>query len=315
MRLLLRVLVALVLAVLVFALVLVAIGAFYQPNTRIPAGFVGQHVSVSGLPVRVYQRGQGPDVLLIHGSPGSVEDFAPIFSALGTRFRLTAYDRPGHGFSGDSGKYSPSDNAEVADALLTQLDLHDTIVVGHSYGGASALALALRKPTRACAYVVLDSATYAPLRPLPPLYGVLGVPYLGIGVASVLGAFIAPTRIRSELEQIWRGAPDEFITLRTRIWSTPKVSHALARESLDASAALSAQSPRYPEIQQRVSILAQADDPERKKTAERLHHDIADSSLELLPNTGHYLQFEKTEDVVRAIESLAPTDEDVDEEL
>lgn len=310
MRLLLRVLVALVLAVLLLGLVLTTIGAFYQPNTQIPAGFLGQHVSVNGLPIRVYQLGTGPDVLLIHGSPGSLEDFAPIFSTLGARFRLTAYDRPGHGYSGDSGKYSPADNAEVADALLTQLDLHDAIVVGHSYGGSTALALALRKPARARAYIVLDSATYAPLRPLPPLYKVLGVPYLGIGVASVLGAFIAPTRIRSQLQQIWHGAPDEFIALRTRIWSTPKISHALARESLDAKAALSAQSPRYPEIAQPVSILAQADDPERKRTAERLHRDISGSSLELLPSTGHYLQFEKTAEVVSAIESFVPAAEE-----
>lgn len=306
MRLLLRVLVALVLAVLLLALVLTTIGAFYRPNTQIPVGLLGQHVTVNGLPLRVYQRGTGPDVLLIHGSPGSVEDFAPIFGALGTRFRLTAFDRPGHGFSGDSGKYSPADNAEVADALLTQLELHEAIVVGHSYGGATALALALRKPARASAFVVLDSATYAPLRTLPPLYQAVGVPYFGLGVASVLGAFIAPARIRDELQKIWPSAPEEFLTLRTRIWSNPKVSHAFARESLDARAALSAQSPHYPEITQRVSILAQADDPERKRTAERLHNEIAGSTLELLPDTGHYLQFEKTSEVVRAIEALAP---------
>jgi pimeloyl-ACP methyl ester carboxylesterase len=307
MRLLLRAISALVLAVLLIGLVLTAIGAFYEPNTQIPPGFLGQHVSVNGLPVRVYRLGAGRDVLLIHGSPGSVEDFAPVFSALGARFRLTAFDRPGHGFSGDSGKYSPADNAEVADALLTQLNMQDAIVVGHSYGGSTALALALRKPARASAYVILDSAVYTPLRPLPALYKPLGLPYFGLGCASVLGAFVAPTRIRAQLTQIWKGAPDDFIALRTRIWSTPKVSHALARESLDAAAALAAQSPRYPEIQQKVVILAQADDPQRKSTAQRLHRDIAGSTLELLPGTGHYLQFEKTQDVVKAIESLTPS--------
>jgi pimeloyl-ACP methyl ester carboxylesterase len=85
---------------------------------------------------------------------------------------------------------------------------------------------------------------------------------------------------------------------------------------LDAAAALSAQSPRYPEIKQPVSILAQADDAQRKSTAERLHREIAGSTLELLPGTGHYLQFEKPAEVVRAIESLAHTDlENEEEEL
>jgi pimeloyl-ACP methyl ester carboxylesterase len=309
MKLLLRVLLAVLLAVLLLGGVLATIGALYEPNTQIPTGLLGRHIPVDGLPVRVYQRGAGPDVLLIHGSPGSLEDFAPIFSALGTRFRLTAYDRPGHGFSGDRGTYSPADNAELAAALIAQLDLRDVVVVGHSYGGATALALALRKPSQVRGYVILDSATYRPLRASPALYNVLGVPYLGVGCASVLGAFVAPTRIRSQLSNIWRGAPDEFITLRTRIWSTPKVFHALARESLDAAAALSAQSPHYPEIQQPVAILAQADDPERRSTAEHLHRDISNSTLELLPDTGHYLQFEKTSDVVHAIEDLARSDE------
>jgi pimeloyl-ACP methyl ester carboxylesterase len=314
MKPLLRVLLALLLAVLLLVFVLTTIGAFYEPNIQIPSDLLGQHLSVNGLPVRVYQRGQGPDVLLIHGSPGSLEDFAPIFNALGARYRLSAYDRPGHGYSGDSGKYSPADNAELAETLLEQLGLHDAIVVGHSYGGSTALALALRKPARARAFVVLDSATYAPLRALPPLYQVLGIPYLGLGCASVLGSFIAPTRIRSELQNIWHDAPDEFITLRTRIWSTPKVSHALARESLEARAALGAQSPRYPEVQQPVSILAQADDAKRKSNAERLHRDIAGSTLELLSGTGHYLQFEKTAEVVRAIEQLVPVPVKEDEE-
>lgn len=316
MRLLLRVLFALVLAGLLLGLVLSTIGAFYAPNTQIPAGFLGQHMSVGGLPIRAYQRGEGPDVLLLHGSPGSLEDFAPIWRALGTRFRLTAFDRPGHGFSGDSGKYSPADNAQVAEALLTQLDLRDAIVVGHSYGGACALALALRKPARVSAYVVLDSAVYGPQRSLPLLYELLGVPYLGLGVASVLGAIIAPARIRDELHQVWPAAPEDFITLRTRIWSTPKVSHALAREWLDSAAALRAMSPHYPEITQRVSIIAQADDPQRKSAAERLHRDLPGSTLQLLSDTGHYIQFEKPTEVATTIEALAPrVEEDEDEAL
>lgn len=310
MRLLLRALLAMLLAALLIGMVLTIIGAFYEPNTQIPAGFLGRHVSVDGLPIRVYQRGTGRDVLLIHGSPGSLEDFGPVFSALGTRLRLTAYDRPGHGFSGDSGKYSPAHNAEVAEALLSQLDMQDAIVVGHSYGGSSALALALRKPARASAYVILDSAVYAPLRAQPPLYKLLGLPYFGLGCASVLGAFLAPSRIRGELARVWTGATAEFIALRTRIWSTPKVSHALAREALDAAVALAAQSPRYPEIQQQVVILAQADDPHRRTTAQRLHHDIKGSKLLLVPGTGHYLQFERPDDVVKAIEGLHQVEEE-----
>lgn len=311
MKLLARALLALMLAALLLAGVLSTIGAFYQPNTQIPADFLGQHVDVDGLPIRVQQRGNGQDVLFIHGSPGSLEDALPLFNELSGRFRITAYDRPGHGFSGDSGKYSPSANADTAEALLAKLDLHDTIVVGHSYGGATALALALRKPSRVSAYVVLDSATYTPLRESSPLYKLLTLPYLGIGCASVLGSFIAPSRIHQELARVWsKEPPAEFVALRTRLWSTPKVSFALARENLDATSALAAQSPRYPEIDQPVAILAQADDARRKAAAEHLHRDIRGSTLELMSGTGHYLQFEKTDEVAHAIDRLRRTEEE-----
>jgi len=311
MRFVLRAVLAIVLFVLLLGGVLAAIGALYRPNTQIPAGFVGQQLDVNGLPLRVYQRGKGRDVLLIHGSPGSLEDFDPIFGVLGGRLRLTAYDRPGHGFSGDSGAYSPADNAGVAAALMDKLDLQDVIVVGHSYGGATALSLALRKPERVSGYVVLDSAAYTPARPPDPIYEVLAVPVLGLGCASVLGAFVAPFKIRSGLEQAYgKKPPDDFVALRTRLWATPKVSHALALEHLHARDALAAQSRRYREIKAPVTILAQADGGARQEGAERLHRDLSNSRLELLTDTGHYVQFVKTAEVAAAIQRLAQPEED-----
>ena len=311
MRLLFRTVLALVLFALLGCGVIAAIGALYRPNTQIPAGFVGQTLSLSGLPLRVYQRGKGRDVLLIHGSPGSLEDFSPLYGLLSSRLRLTAYDRPGHGFSGDSGKYSPADNAAVAAALLDKLDLQDVIVVGHSYGGATALALALQKPERVSGYVILDSAVYAPARAPDRIYELLAVPVLGLGCASLLGAFVAPMKIQSGLTQAYgRKPPEDFVALRTRLWATPKVSNAVALESLHAREALAAQSPRYPQITAKVAILAQAADSARKRGAERLHRELAASTLELLSDTGHYLQFDKPRQVAAAIRRLAQLEED-----
>src|SRR4051812_48361268 len=102
---------------------LLAVGASYRPNTKIPAGFRGRHVMLGDLPIRVLQEGQGRDLLLIHGCPGSLEDFRPVMSALSGSFRLTAFDRPGHGFSGDDGQYSYEHNAEIALALVEKLGL------------------------------------------------------------------------------------------------------------------------------------------------------------------------------------------------
>src|SRR5688572_32838964 len=123
-RLLFRALAALLLTLCLLLGSLAAIGFLQTPNTQIPAGFSGEHRTVDGIPVRVVQRGTGRDILLIHGSPGSVEDWTPLLdSSLPSSFRLTAYDRPGHGYIGDAGNYSLDFNAAFASALIRTLKL------------------------------------------------------------------------------------------------------------------------------------------------------------------------------------------------
>ena len=126
-------------------------------------------------------------------------------------------------------------------------------------------------------------------------------------MATITGPLVAPRRIRDGLVGEFKNGPpsEEFIALRTRIWSTPKVTHALAVETLGAAENLRALSPKYPSIRCPVFIVAEADNQFRRTTAEHLHRDIAGSTLELLPGTGHFVQFEKTADVVRTIRRAA----------
>jgi pimeloyl-ACP methyl ester carboxylesterase len=286
---------------------LTIVGRTYVPETEIPADLAGTHVRLQGLPFRVLQAGHGPEVFLIHGSPGSVEDWAPVMDALKSEFHVTAYDRPGNGYSADTGDYSLAQNAEVALTLMQTLKLKHVTVVGHSYGGATALAMALRNPPMVKSYVVIDSATYTPSRAVTPTYRLLTVPGLGIGLARAFGSQLAEAKIRAGiLEQFNGHSPGEaFLSLRTRIWSSAKVAHTIAEETVGAAAFLAAQSPRYPSIHAPVHILAEADNAFRRGSAEHLHADIKGSTLQLIPATGHYIQFEKTAEVVTAIRKAA----------
>ena len=288
-------------------LVLAAIGAMYDPDIEIPKGFPGHHVQVAGVPLRVVQRGIGPDILLIHGSPGCIEDWNPVIDALASNCRVTAYDRPGHGFSGDTGAYSLEYNARIAAAVIAKLELKNPIVVGHSYGGATTLALAVRAPAQVAGYVIVDSGAYTPVRPPEALYALLAPPVVGMGFATLIGQRLAPARVRAGLLQIFapRTPPAGFVDLRVSMFSTPKVVHALAMESRGAAGWLAAQSPYYPAIRKPMHIVAQAGDAFRRTTAQHLQRDVPGASLELLPNTGHYVQFEKTAEVVAAIRATA----------
>ncbi|HEX4353739.1 MAG TPA: alpha/beta hydrolase, partial [Polyangiales bacterium] len=282
-------------------------GATYSPNLTVPAGMVGRTIEVDGTPVRVLQRGSGPDVLLIHGSPGSIEDWLPLMAALEPRFRLTAYDRPGHGYSGDPGQYSFAYNAQFALHLIEALKLRHVIVVGHSYGGSTGLAIALAGSNAVDGYVVIDSAAYRPSRPADATYRLLAIPVIGIGFARVLGQFVAPKKIARGLDAVfpYQKPSAEFVAFRSALWAQPKVAHAIAMETLGAPEALAAQSARYGEIHRPVSLLYERDLATRRETAEQLHRAIAGSTLQLFSGVGHYLQIERTADVAAAVTSLA----------
>ncbi|MFT3923850.1 MAG: alpha/beta hydrolase [Myxococcales bacterium] len=296
-----------VLAVGALLLGLLVAGASYRPNTEIPAGFSGHHVMLGDLPIRVLSEGQGRDVLLIHGCPGSLEEFRPLMDALARNFRVTAYDRPGHGFSGDGGEYSYDYNAQIAHRLIEQLGLQHVIVVGHSFGGGTALASALRKHPSVDAYVVVDAALYHPSRPPTMVMRALSAPWLGLGLARALVGSLGPRMFRKGIERQFVGHPpsQEFVDLRVRIWSSPKVAHALAVETTGATEWLPEMSSHYGKIEQPLVIVAQKENPFRREGAQRLQRQVAGSRLSLVANSGHYLQFEQPEQVVAAIRLAA----------
>jgi pimeloyl-ACP methyl ester carboxylesterase len=144
-----RVLLGLLLAVLVLNWTYGRLPATPRPT--------GRFVQLAGLRVRYLERpGAEPAVLLIHGLPGTAEDFNEVTALLGGR-RTIAIDRPGYGFS--SGGYFPFDRQlQAVQELIDRLHLGHPILVGHSYGGAISLAFAARHPSEARGLVLVDAA-------------------------------------------------------------------------------------------------------------------------------------------------------------
>jgi pimeloyl-ACP methyl ester carboxylesterase len=286
---------------------LCAYGATYHAQTDAPAGMQGQFVDVMGARTRYLQVGSGPDVLLIHGSPGSLEDWQPVIAALAPNFRVTAYDRPGNGYTASTGRYDYGYNADFALDLVRKLDLHDVVVAGHSYGGAVALAMALQTPSQVKSYVVIDSSLYHWARPKDPMYHVLAMPLLGTGIARLAADAVAPKKIRASLESMFPAGtmPPGFVEAHIPIWSQPKVTVSLANEALGSPAALNAMSPRYKQITQPVFMVGQADDPIRRDNAESLQRDLPSAQVSLVSGTGHFIQFTKTDVVVDLIRKAA----------
>jgi pimeloyl-ACP methyl ester carboxylesterase len=117
----------------------------------------GAFVRVDGLRIHYLERpGSGTPIVLIHGLPGTAEDFNAVTPLLAGH-RTIAFDRPGFGYS--SGGYFNFDRQiATLDALLAALHVSRPILVGHSYGGTIALAFAERHPRELSGLVLVDAA-------------------------------------------------------------------------------------------------------------------------------------------------------------
>jgi pimeloyl-ACP methyl ester carboxylesterase len=296
-----------VLLILVGSAVAISVaGMLYSPDGGIPSGFAGSYIDAGGVSLRVVQEGSGRDILMIHGSPGILEDFDAQARDLRTSFRVTRYDRPGQGFSGDTGDYSIRDNARVALALIEKLGLTNTVVVGHSYGGATALALGEMKSPRVAALVVLDSAAYTSIRPVNPLFRYLRLPAFGLGLARLVRG-TTEAKVRESIPAEFKAGPppENFLSLRAPVYSQPKVIHAIANEHWDSNGELALLSPHYGEVDVPVYIVAQRDDPARSASAERLHREVARGEVVLVSPSGHFVQVEQPAAVTEVIRRAA----------
>lgn len=125
---------------------------------------------MDGSPVHVLDGGTGPAVLMLHGSgPGTTGSgaWAATAQALGTSWHVIAPDQAGFGRTplpaGSRGGLRLW--TEQAASLMDALGVEHYAVVGHSMGGAVALALAAARPQQVTR-VVAVSTMGAPGAPL-----------------------------------------------------------------------------------------------------------------------------------------------------
>lgn len=109
--------------------------AKFQAQAHAP----GQLVRVEAGHLNVYQTGTGPDVVLVHGQPGSADMMRPLATALNEEgYRVTTYDRMGWGHSEQRDRGTPANPTAHARDLLQLIDamgLEQPLAVGYSYGG------------------------------------------------------------------------------------------------------------------------------------------------------------------------------------
>jgi magnesium chelatase accessory protein len=169
------------------------------PDSRLPADWPLRHLSrlvrSGGLDWHVQVAGEGPTILLLHGTGASAHSWSDVVSALGQQVSVVVPDLPGHGFTQGAAMRDLSLPviARAIDRLLIDLEVGPVdLVAGHSSGAPLALrwALGQQQPPQwvvgfnpalvapPAAYHQLVAPLLVPLvtsRPMASLFSTLGV--------------------------------------------------------------------------------------------------------------------------------------------
>lgn len=128
--------------------------------------------TVNGVRIHYQEAGdeKAPPILLIHGFISSTLVWSEVFLPLAhAGFRVIAPDLPGYGYSEKprDAEYTIESQARAVVGLMDRLEIGKATLVGASYGGAIAAAIALDHPERVSRLVLVGAvASDAPKKKL-----------------------------------------------------------------------------------------------------------------------------------------------------
>lgn len=306
-----------VVALFVLAAAITVAGTRWIERAHPPAG---RFVEVAGAHLHVVEvdrrENASPDdlpVLLIHGASGNLEDMRlALGDRLAARHRVILVDRPGHGWSerSEDDGASPAQQAAMLSELLERLDIGRAIVVGHSFGGTVATAMALDDPFRVAGLVLLAPVAHpwpggvawyyrlAATSPFGPLFlHTLTLPLGLLLMGPTVNVVFAPQS----------PPPDYVARAAATLVLRPQEFLDNARDVVGLEEFVRTQVPRYTGIAMPVTIITgDRDDivsPDRHARA--LAAEIPHSKLIVLEGVGHMPHHVATDRVIAAIEEVA----------
>lgn len=109
-------------------------------------------------PAAYFDQGQGPTIVLLHGSKGDSTAWLPLMQQLQSQFRCVAIDLLGFGNSAKPEiRYDIAKEVAFVRAVVEALKIDSFILIGHSFGGWVAAAYAIAYPN-AVSHLVLSAA-------------------------------------------------------------------------------------------------------------------------------------------------------------
>lgn len=290
--------------------------AVYTSNVEERWPPIGETVAVDGSDVHVITAGEaGPPVLMIHGASANAREFTGTLAPrLSGAHRVFMADRPGHGYSDrpEDGEELAVQAKQMAGVLKTLAPGEKAVIVGHSFGGAVALRLALDHPELVDGVVLLAPVTHDWGGGGEAWYNKFaGPPVIG-PVFSQLAPVVGPQQVKGGIDSVFDPAdPTEnyYETAGLGLLFRPPHFRANAEDMNALRDELAAQQDRYPDIDVPVILFSGAKDTVINPTlhAGKIKHQVEDFTLVPLSATGHMPHHTHGADVAEAIRQLSGT--------
>lgn len=262
-----------------------------------------------------------PPLVFIHGASGNLRDQMHAFrQKLEGRAVLLFLDRPGHGYSDRGGPENawPDGQADAIARLMDMRGIGKAIIVGHSFGGATAASFALQYPDKTAGLLFLAPATHPWPGGVDWYYDLAKMPVIGWLFTRIVALPAGLSRIESGTRFVFapNPRPDDYIEATAPALVLRPAT--FRNNAIDVASLLDYVrriQPRYREIHtQTVIVTGDTDGVVYEEIHSRgLARDIAGSELVWIRNLGHKPDYVVTDLAIEALEKIAGEDRDLQE--
>jgi haloalkane dehalogenase len=257
------------------------------------------------------KKGQGPTLVMMHGFPDNQHLYDLLVPKLSAQYHVVTFDFLGWGVSDKPTPFVYNVASQRADleAVVEQLRLGQVVLVLHDLSGQSGIDWALDNEAQTAALVLLNTY-YSPMASLvapeaiqfyatPGIFrdiAVWGATKSGGGfqggVGSQLARFYSNAKVRDEFTPI---ITHGSVNIRPAFFSSTSVLW----QELEAR---SAKVPRLQQFKKPVHIVFGEDDPYLNPgVAKDFKNLFTNSTLQLVPQAGHYVQLDNADAVGRIL--------------
>ncbi len=259
-------------------------------ESRWPNRHLSRYVHAGGLRWHVQMGGEGPAMLLVHGTAASTHSWRDLIPILSQHYRLLAVDLPGHGFTEQAPKrqLSIAGMSGLLARLLQQLTFDPQFVVGHSAGAVILCRMALDGAIKPRVIISINGA----FLPMGGMLGTLFSPFAKLLASTAFLPRVLATRMSktSNVERVLAGTgsrlSDQGVAYYTQLISNPR--HLAGALGMMSQWDLDSFAREMPRLKVPLAMLVAGNDHAvPPQQAALIEQRVPAATLQPLPGLGH----------------------------